>query len=234
MKPYVILNAAMTLDGKIATKTGDSNISNEKDIERVHMLRKEFDGIMVGVNTVLLDDPKLTAHKLPDSEKPADEKDMKKINPVRIIVDSKGDTSIGSNVFNDDAKTIMAFSKKIFKKTGYKEYMFFFPDDTDVFIGGKDQVDLKKLMEYLYDKGIKTILLEGGSTLNFSMLKEALVNEVRVCIAPKIVGGTRSKTLVDGEGFDLIENGIHLKLKNSYCLDECLIVEYLVENIYSR
>ncbi|MDR0913393.1 MAG: dihydrofolate reductase family protein, partial [Methanobrevibacter sp.] len=76
MKPYVILNAAMTLDGKIATKTGSSEISGPEDLERVHKLRKEVDGIMVGINTVIADDPRLTVHKIASK---------KEDNPIRIV-----------------------------------------------------------------------------------------------------------------------------------------------------
>ena len=99
MKPYVILNAAMTLDGKIATKTGSSKISGHEDLIRVHELRKEVDAIMVGINTVIVDNPRLTAHKID-----ADLED----NPVRVIVDSKGRTPLASKVFNGDAPTIVA------------------------------------------------------------------------------------------------------------------------------
>ncbi|MDR3290758.1 MAG: 2,5-diamino-6-(ribosylamino)-4(3H)-pyrimidinone 5'-phosphate reductase [Methanobrevibacter sp.] len=224
MRPYTILNAAMTLDGKIATKNGSSKISNKKDIERVHKLRKELDGIMVGINTVLMDDPKLTAHKLPDKD--ITEIAMKEINPIRIVVDSHGRTPLNSNVLNSDAETIIATSNKILKN---KKSLSLLKEKADVFIGGEENVDLKKLMIHLYDKGIKTIILEGGSTLNFSMFKEGLIDEVRVCIGPLIVGGSQSKTLVDGEGFDFMEDGIQLKMKNGYSIDECLILEYFVK-----
>ena len=81
MKPYVILNAAMTLDGKIATETGSSNISGKEDLIRVHELRKEVDAIMVGINTVIADDPRLTVHKI---------ESKKEDNPIRVVVDGKG------------------------------------------------------------------------------------------------------------------------------------------------
>ena len=99
MKPYVILNAAMTLDGKIATKTGSSEISCHEDIIRVHELRKEVDAIMVGIGTVIADNPKLTAHKI--------EAELSD-NPVRVIVDSKARTPIAAKVTNKDADTIIA------------------------------------------------------------------------------------------------------------------------------
>ena len=101
MKPYVILNAAMTLDGKIATKTGSSEISGPEDLERVHEIRKEVDGIMVGIGTVLADDPRLTVHKI---------NARKEDNPVRVVVDNKARTPLDFRILNDDAETIIAVS----------------------------------------------------------------------------------------------------------------------------
>ena len=101
MKPYVILNAAMTLDGKIATETGSSNISGKEDLIRVHELRKEVDAIMVGINTVIADDPRLTVHKI---------ESKKEDNPIRVVVDGKGRIPIESRITNDDAPTIIAVS----------------------------------------------------------------------------------------------------------------------------
>ncbi len=89
-KPYVILNSAMTLDGKMATKTGSSEISGKEDLLRVHKLRRDVDAIMVGINTVIIDDPKLTVHKIP-----ADNQD----NPLRVVVDSRARTPISSTYF---------------------------------------------------------------------------------------------------------------------------------------
>ena len=101
MKPYVILNAAMTLDGKIATKTGSSEISGKEDLERVHEIRKEVDGIMVGIGTVLADDPRLTVHKI---------NAKKEDNPIRVVVDNKARTPLDFRILNDDAETIIAVS----------------------------------------------------------------------------------------------------------------------------
>ena len=91
-------------------------------------------------------------------------------------------------------------------------------------------MNLKELMNYLYEKGIKTLMLEGGSTLNFSMLKEGLIDEVRICIAPMIVGGKNSKTLFDGEGFDYMKDSTKLELKKGYKLGKDLILEYKVKH----
>ena len=224
MKPYVILNAAMTLDGKIATKAGNSQISGSEDLIRVHNIRKNVDGIMVGIGTILSDNPRLTSYRVSSN---------KEDNPIRIVVDNKARTPLNYNILNDEAKTIIAVSnicnennkncdidavnrvKEISKKA-------------DIFYSSKDYIDLKELMNYLYNKGIKTLLLEGGSTLNFSMIKENLIDEIKVCVAPMIIGGKDAKTLCDGEGFDLMKNSTKLKLEKFYSLGKDFIMEYKV------
>lgn len=224
MKPYVILNSAMTLDGKIATKTGSSKISGKEDLERVHEIRKETDGIMVGIGTVLADDPRLTVHKIPGK---------KSDNPIRVVVDNKARTPIDFRILNDDAETIIAVSnicdednsncdndavlraKELSKKV-------------DVFYSSSNPINLTEFMGYLYSKDIKTLMLEGGSTLNFSMIKENLIDEVRVCIAPMIVGGSEAKTFFDGVGFDFMEDAIQLKLVKSYSCGKDFVMEYKV------
>lgn len=214
MKPHVILNAAMTLDGKIATRTGSSEISGKEDLIRVHKLRKDMDAIMVGINTLLADDPRLTVHKIE-----ADPED----NPVRIVVDSKARTPLNFRILNNDAPTIIATTENTNpEKTEALE------KKATVLKCGKDRVDLKSLMNELSKTGIKTLMLEGGSTLNYSMLENGLVDEVRVCVAPMIAGGSNAKTLVDGEGIDKMKDAVKLKLKKSYGLGEDLILEYNV------
>lgn len=219
MKPYVILNAAMTLDGKIATKTGSSNISGEADLKRVHELRREVDGIMVGINTVLVDNPRLTVHKV--DAKPED-------NPVRIVVDSRARTPIASRITNNDADTIIAVANNFKDDFLISDRYSVLEKRAEFFFSGSRRVDLKELMEFLYKKGIKTLMLEGGSTLNFSMIKEGLIDEIRICIAPMVVGGEKSKTLFDGEGFDLMDEAVKLELTDSYTLDKDLILTYKV------
>ena len=214
VKPYVILNAAMTLDGKIATKTGSSEISGRDDLIRVHKLRKEMDAIMVGINTLLADDPRLTVHKI--EAKLED-------NPVRIVVDSKARTPLDFRILNKDAPTIIATSEN-----ADPEKVKSLEKKATVLKCGKDRVDLESLMKELSRIGIRTLMLEGGSTLNYSMLKNGLVDEVRVCVAPMIAGGVQAKTLVDGEGIDLMSHAIKLKLKKNYNRGNDLILEYEV------
>lgn len=219
MKPYVILNAAMTLDGKIATKTGSSEISCPEDIIRVHELRKEVDAIMVGIGTVIADNPKLTAHKI--------EAELSD-NPIRVIVDSKARTPIAAKVTNKDADTIIAvandYKSDFIVSDRYQELK----KRADIFFSGKDKVDLKALLTYLGDKNIRTLMLEGGSTLNFAMIKEGLIDEIRVAVAPMVVGGVDAKSLFGGEGFDEMSEAVKLELKDNYMLGKDLILVYNV------
>lgn len=204
----------MTLDGKIATKTGSSEISGHEDLVRVHELRRDVDAIMVGINTVLADDPRLTVHKIQSTQHD---------NPLRIVVDSNARTPLDFRILNSDAPTLIAVTESADpdKVKQLKKLV-------DVVVCGEKHVDLKKLMKHLYDMGIKTLMLEGGSTLNYSMLSEGFVDEVRVCIAPMIAGGKYAKTLADGAGVDEMEDAVKLEFKKSYNLGQDLIVEYKV------
>ena len=224
MKPYVILNAAMTLDGKIATKTGSSEISGPEDLERVHEIRKNADGIMVGIGTVLADDPRLTVHKIPSS---------KSDNPIRVVVDNKARTPIDFRILNDDADTIIAVGSICDEKNPDSDEdaasrAKAISQKADVFYSSKTPVDLVEFMNYLYSKGIKTLMLEGGATLNFSMIRENLIDEVRICIAPMIAGGRDAKTFFDGEGFDYMKDAVKLELIKSYSCGKDFVMEYKV------
>ena len=224
MKPYVILNAAMTLDGKIATKTGSSEISGPEDLERVHEIRKKADGIMVGIGTVLADDPRLTVHKIPSS---------KSDNPIRVVVDNKARTPIDFRILNDDADTIIAVGSICDENNPNSDEDAVsrakaISQKADVFYSSKTPVDLVEFMDYLYSKGIKTLMLEGGATLNFSMIKDNLIDEVRICIAPMIAGGRDAKTFFDGEGFDYMKDAVKLELVKSYSCGKDFVMEYKV------
>ncbi len=220
MKPYVILNAAMTLDGKIATENGSSNISGEEDLKRVHELRKECDAIMVGIGTVMADDPRLTVHKV--DANPDD-------NPLRVVVDSKCRTPIDARITNEDAKTVIAVAneyKDDFLKS--EKYQTFKNRGVKFFFSGSEHVDLVSLMNYLHEEGIEKLMLEGGATLNFSMIKSGLIDEIRICIAPMVVGGAKAKTFFDGEGFPVMDLAARLELVDSYSLGKDLILTYKV------
>ena len=191
----------MTLDGKIASRTGDSKwVSNEKSRARVHELRNELAGIMVGVDTVIADDPMLTTR--------LESKDGR--NPIRIVVDSSARIPLDAKILNssDEAKTILAVTDQADEnKLKQVEAL----GNQVVKIKSKDErVDLDELMFKLGEFGIDGILLEGGATLNYSALQSGLVDEVVSFIAPKIIGGSESKGPVGGLGIELMRNAIEL------------------------
>src|SRR6266700_2411548 len=197
-RPYVILNAAMSLDGKIATYTGDSRMSSPADLRRVHRLRASVDGIMVGLRTLLRDDPKLTV-KFAGVRK-----------PHRIIVDSNAQTPLTSFVVRTarEIPTIVAVTSRapknrieILERRGVK-----------VFVCGKGPlVSVKILLQTLRKLEIRKILLEGGGALNWSMLSSGLVDEISVAITPRILGGAKGVSLVVGKGVALVKDAVKLK-----------------------
>ena len=199
-RPHVIFSAAITLDGKLATRTGDSKLSSKADKIRVHKLRSKVDAILVGKNTAKIDDPLLSVHNI------------KKKNPVRIILDSNATIRTSSRILKTCSKipTIIVVSKRAQKKNLQRLEKF----PVQVIICGKYTVNVKKLLGILKKKGIKNILVEGGGTTNWTFVKENLVDEAIITITPYLVGGINATTLVDGDGFSTIVKSIKLKLKN--------------------
>lgn len=177
------------------------------------------DGIMVGIGTVLKDDPRLTVHKIDVTPKK---------NPVRIVVDSKLRIPLNARVLNNEAKTIIATTSKMTREKEEKIKALKKLEHVEIVETDGDKVDLRKLMEILYKKGIRSILLEGGGTLNWSMFKEGLVDKVSVYIAPMIFGGKNAPTYVDGEGFKSVEECVKLKLEKYYPMDEGIVLEFQV------
>lgn len=204
----VIINGAMTLDGKIATASGDSRISSRQDLIRVHRLRASVDAIVVGISTILADDPRLTVRL------------AKGPNPARVIVDSRGRLPIESRVLRTagDVRTIVAVTSKApeekiskLRDAGAEVLVVKQGSGTTAAVPGG--VDLKELFSMLEKMGMKKILVEGGGELNWSLLRLGLVDELNVTIAPKIAGGRLATTIVEGDGVDQISDGIKLMLE---------------------
>lgn len=199
-KPFVVLKAAMTLDGKIATATGQSKwITNETSRAYGYKLRDIYDGIMVGINTVIEDNPMLTSRV--DGGK----------NPIRIVVDSSLKIDINANVVQDkSAKTIVATTDKADKDKILKLQA----QNVDVIVVDKDEndkVDIEKLLDILGQQNICSILVEGGATLSGSFVAKKLVDKVYFFIAPKIIGGKEAKTPVAGTGILNLQEALALK-----------------------
>ena len=211
-RPHVIFSAAITLDGKLATRTGDSKLSSKADKNRVHKLRSKVDAILIGKNTAKIDDPVLSVHNI------------KKKNPIRIILDSNATISSSSRILKTCSKipTIIVVSKKAQKKNLHKLEKF----PIQIIVCGKHTVNIKKLLVILKKKGIKNILVEGGGITNWAFVKENLVDEVIITITPYLVGGMSATTLVDGDGFSNIVKAIRLKLKNVRKMKNEVILHY--------
>ena len=211
-RPYVILNAAMTLDGKIATTAGDSKISCKEDLNRVHRLRAEVDAVMVGVGTVLADDPSLTVRRVHGK------------NPIRIVIDREAKIPPDARVMDRSAETIVAVSKMAKREKLEKLRAA----GAEVVLGGENEVDLRELLGELHSRGVRKLLLEGGSGLNWEMIRRGLVDEVQVAVAPCIVGGEKAKSLVGGAGFKNVGGGVKLKLSKVGRVGSDLLLIYRV------
>lgn len=195
--PYVVMKYAMTADGKIASISGKSKwISNEQSRHDVQKSRLKYTGIMVGINTVLKDDPMLTC-RLENGR-----------NPIRIICDSHLKTPLDSNIVKTakDVPTIIACLENAENTQAYEQMRIKIiqtPSD-------KGHVDLIYLMKKLGEEKIDSILLEGGGELNFSALQSGIVNRIQAYISPKILGGKSAPSPVGGMGFDSPDSGIIL------------------------
>ena len=211
-RPKVILSAAMTIDGKIASKTGDSSLSSRKDKIRIHKLRSNVDAILVGSNTIKRDNPLLTVRY------------TKGKNPLRIILDSKASIDSKSKIIKTCKKfpTIIAVSKKASKKnvSRLKKYPL------EVIESGNNLVNIKNLLHILSQKKIKTLLVEGGGTVNWEFVKLGFVDEIILTITPYLLGGKNAITLVDGEGFSLIQKATMKKLKKTCRIGNELVLHY--------
>lgn len=214
--PFVIMKTAMTLDGKIATKTNASKwITGKMSREYVHELRHRVSGVMVGIGTILADDPSLTTRLSTRKGKDA----------VRIIVDSKARIPLTSKVLNlkSEARTIIAVTEEANKD----KIQMILEQGADVIIvpSVNGRVDMKELMKELGKRKIDSILLEGGSDLNYSALEAGIVHKVISFISPKIIGGNTAKTPVGGEGKALMEGAYKLEYMKTHLIGEDIMIE---------
>jgi len=206
----VIINCAMSADGKIALGSRHQTaISGEEDLRRVHKLRNSCDAILVGVETVLSDDPKLTVK----------EKYVKKPrNPVRIVLDSRGRTPSGAQVLNGAARTVIVTNEKCRKTFKNAEALRI----------GKKEVDLPRLLDALEKMGIGCLLVEGGSKVIWSFLDQRLADEVNIFIGSMVIGGDESPTPAGGAGAADEKGIVPLKLRSSKALGNGVLLIYEV------
>nr|5XV5_A Chain A, Conserved protein [Methanosarcina mazei Go1]5XV5_B Chain B, Conserved protein [Methanosarcina mazei Go1]5XV5_C Chain C, Conserved protein [Methanosarcina mazei Go1]5XV5_D Chain D, Conserved protein [Methanosarcina mazei Go1]5XV5_E Chain E, Conserved protein [Methanosarcina mazei Go1]5XV5_F Chain F, Conserved protein [Methanosarcina mazei Go1] len=220
-RPFIFINSAMSADGKLSTKERKQvKISGKLDFERMDELRAHADAIMVGIGTVLADDPSLTV-KSPE-RKAARKAAGKSENPVRVVVDESARTPLNADIFKKgEGLRIIAVSN-----SAPEEKIRMLEEKALVIKTGAFRVDLTELAAKLKEMGINSLMVEGGATLNWGMLSAGLVDEVYTFVGNLIIGGKTAPTFTDGEGFtenellglelssaEKIEDGILLKWK---------------------
>jgi 2,5-diamino-6-(ribosylamino)-4(3H)-pyrimidinone 5'-phosphate reductase len=193
VRPFVFINSAMSADGKISSVDRKQvRISGSEDIDRVKLLRAESDAVMVGVGTVLADDPGLRV-KSRDLKMMRADRGLPE-TPLRVVVDSRARTPLNAEVLG--VGCILAASK-----SAPYERLAPLRKKCEIIVAGEDRVDLEELMSILKKKGVERLMVEGGATLNWSLIEAGLVDEISVFVGPMIIGGVEAPTLVDGPGF---------------------------------
>lgn len=222
-RPFAFINAAMSADGKIATTLRkQTRISGSLDFDRMDELRASSDAVMVGIGTVLSDNPSLTVKSKERRERRrAEGKDE---NPVRIVVDSQARTPIDADIFKKgEGKKIIAVTE-----TAPREKVKKLSEHAEIIVSGEKSVDLEKLLCELKARGINRLMVEGGATLNWGLVSSGLVDEIYTFIGNIIIGGKTAPTLVDGEGF--ISDFSKLSLISCEKLEDGVLVRWKFRN----
>jgi len=215
-RPHVLMMSEITADGKLTLKKGASSkilmkyMAHETEI-LLHETRAAYDAIMVGANTIRIDNSFLTVRLIPGK------------SPLRVIPCSMADIPLDANVLGPDAPTLIAVAERAPKDrvAAIRE------KGVTVVAAGKDHVDLQVLMQILYDDfGIKKLMIEGGPTLNWHMLHEKLVDEIRLIHLPFIVGGSDTPSLVGGMHINTEDEMIRLNLKKYFMCGSNLVSEF--------
>ena len=196
MRPYVVVNVAMSADGKLSTRERRQvKISGAQDFSRVDRLKAGSDAVMVGIGTVLADDPSLTVKGEECRQRRKDRGEAE--HPARIVVDSRARIPLTASVLHKGTGLrIVAVSEKADRKK-----VAVLKQSATVIVAGKKQVDLAALMDELGTMGIQRVMVEGGGELIASLIRAGLVDEIYTFIGNMIIGGRDAPTLADGDGF---------------------------------
>ena len=216
-RPYVLIVSEVTIDGKLTLARGVSSkeimkLMDDEANKYLHQIRAECDGIMVGANTVRIDNPNLTVRYVEGK------------NPVRVIPSSEGNIPLNANVLNTEvAPTVIAVSEK----APPERLALFRERGAEVIVAGKDRVDFMKLLRKLKEMGIKKLMVEGGSSVNWELIKNDLVDEIRLIHLPVVVGGNDVPSLTSGEGFKTLEAVKRFEIKRVFQCGNQVITEYV-------
>jgi 2,5-diamino-6-(ribosylamino)-4(3H)-pyrimidinone 5'-phosphate reductase len=227
-RPFTFINSAMSADGKISTKKRKQvKISGKTDFDRVDELRASSDAVMVGIGTVLADDPSLTVKSEERRKRRAAE--GKDENPARIVVDSKARIPITADVFKKGVgKRIVVVSK-----AAPADKVEALKEKADVLVAGVEEVDLPEMARELKKRGINRLMVEGGATLNWAMTRAGLVDEISVFVGNLIIGGKTAPTFMDGEGISERSEAIELDLVKCERMDEGVVLTWHVRSSVS-
>ena len=225
-RPFIFINVAMTADGKIDTfARKGATISSQQDKDRVDKLRADADAVMVGGKTLLDEDPKLTvksnilrAERIARGHTP---------NPIKVgVVSDAGEVKTLSKFLHEGDARIVIFTTQ---RTSKEELASLRSQQVEVYVHEGERVDLRNMMHTLHDLGIERLMVEGGATLNFELLRLGLVDEVSAYVAPMIFGGENAPTMAAGLGLERSE-AVPLKLVHmENWADGGVLLHYKVE-----
>ena len=223
-KPFIFINSAMSADGKISTKKRKQvRISGKADFDRVDELRATSDAVMVGIGTILSDDPSLTVK--------SEERRKKRLalgleeNPARVVVDSNARTPPTADILKKGV------GKRIIVVSGAapKERVEALKEKADVIVTGDAEVDLKAMAVELKKRGIGRLMVEGGATLNWAMARAGLVDQISVFVGNLLIGGKDAPTFMDGEGIAERPEAVELQLIKFEPMDEGIVLTWMVK-----
>ena len=217
----MVVNAAMSADGKLSSRRREQiAISGPEDFDRVDALRAESDAVMVGVGTVLADDPHLT---LDDADRQADrlERDGA-AHPARVVADSRARTPTDARILDDAATTYVLVAERA-PKDRIEQLE---AAGARLVTAGEERVDLTAALLALEREGVEQLMVEGGGELIFSLFDAGLVDELRAFVGPTVIGGRDAPTLADGEGF--VSEFPELELADVARVDDGVLLRYVV------
>lgn len=218
--PYVIINTATSIDGKISTPNRQQTIlSNNEDFEIVDKIRSEVDAILIGHTTLIQDDPRLTVKNETYIEERIQQN--KSPQPMKVVISPDCKIPLTSNFLQDGDSEKLIFTTQEAHSEDIQTRLPF----ANVSKHDSSRVNILKLAKELYKNGVKKLLVEGGGGINFSFIQSGLVDEIRVAISNCIIGGSNSPSLADGFGFDN-EDIKQFELVNVDVLHQVIIANY--------
>jgi 2,5-diamino-6-(ribosylamino)-4(3H)-pyrimidinone 5'-phosphate reductase len=223
MRPHVIVNVAMSADGKLSTRERRQvRISGDEDFQRVDHLKADCDAVMVGIGTVLADDPSLTV-KSPVLRKRRFDQGLDE-HPIRIVVDSNARTPPDAAILHrGEGKRIVACSSR-----ADPDRVRALEKHAAIIVAGEEKVDLRAVLENLSSMGICRLMVEGGGTLIWSLVSDGLVDEITCFIGNLVIGGKDAPTLADGPGFVDEDSFVRLQLHDITQMDEGILLHWKV------